>query len=145
MSAAPGASHISSKAPNADPRYNAAGYWDPFHTSGAGGGPRPAGQNAINPTAGVPSGITNSGGSTAAAPVARTPTPQETANTKYMPQLDAQMAKDPSNGYADQLKTLMTTILPERSELCLEISTRTAGSRAECGGEGIASIRKCRD
>lgn len=44
----------------------------------------------------------------AAAPVARTPTPQETANTKYMPQLDAQMAKDPSNGYADQLKTLMT-------------------------------------
>ena len=43
-----------------------------------------------------------------AAPVARTPTPQETANTKYMPQLDAQMAKDPSNGYADQLKTLMT-------------------------------------
>ena len=108
MSAAPGASHISSKAPNADPRYNAAGYWDPFHTSGAGGGPRPAGQNAINPTAGVPSGITNSGGSTAAAPVARTPTPQETANTKYMPQLDAQMAKDPSSGYADQLKTLMT-------------------------------------
>ena len=45
---------------------------------------------------------------TVAAPVARTPTPQETANTKYMPQLDAQMAKDPSNGYADQLKTLMT-------------------------------------
>ena len=44
----------------------------------------------------------------AAAPIARTPTPQETANTKYMPQLDAQMAKDPSNGYADQLKTLMT-------------------------------------
>lgn len=41
-------------------------------------------------------------------PIARTPTPQETANTKYMPQLDAQMAKDPSNGYADQLKTLMT-------------------------------------
>lgn len=44
----------------------------------------------------------------AAAPIARTPTPQETANTKYMPQLDAQMTKDPSNGYADQLKTLMT-------------------------------------
>jgi len=44
----------------------------------------------------------------AAAPIARMPTPQETANTKYMPQLDAQMAKDPSNGYADQLKTLMT-------------------------------------
>ena len=44
----------------------------------------------------------------AAAPIARTPTPQETANTKYMPQLDAQMAKDSSNGYADQLKTLMT-------------------------------------
>lgn len=98
MSAAPGAIHISSKAPNADPRYNAAGYWDPFKTSGAREGPRPAGQNAINPTA-VP---------VAAAPIARTPTPQETANTKYMPQLDAQMAKDPSNGYADQLKTLMT-------------------------------------
>jgi len=98
MSAAPGAIHISSKAPNADPRYNAAGYWDPFKTSGAREGPRPAGQNAINPTAAP----------VAAAPIARMPTPQETANTKYMPQLDAQMAKDPSNGYADQLKTLMT-------------------------------------
>lgn len=43
----------------------------------------------------------------AAAPIARVPTPQETANPKYMTQLDAQMAKDPSNGYADQLKTLM--------------------------------------
>lgn len=43
-----------------------------------------------------------------AASVARTPTPQELANSKYMPQLDAQMGKDPSNGYADQLKTLMT-------------------------------------
>lgn len=113
MSAAQGLNTIAGNAPNADPRYNAAGYWDPFKTSGAGGGPRPAGQNAINPTAGVPSGQTNSRGSAvsaapvAAAPVARTPTPQETANTKYMPQLDAQMAKDPSNGYADQLKTLM--------------------------------------
>lgn len=108
MSAAQGLNTISSNAPNADPRYNAAGYWDPFKTSGAGGGPRPAGQNAINPTAGVPSGQTNLGGSVAsAAPVARSPTPQETANAKYMPQLDAQMAKDPSNGYADQLKTLM--------------------------------------
>lgn len=113
MSAAQGLNTIAGNAPNADPRYNAAGYWDPFKTSGAGGGPRPAGQNAINPTAGVPSGQTNLGGSVAsaasvaAAPVARTPTPQETANAKYMPQLDAQMAKDPSNGYADQLKTLM--------------------------------------
>ena len=103
MSAAPGAIHISSKAPNADPRYNAAGYWDPFKTSGAGGGPRPAGQNAINPTA-----VPVAAAPVAAAPIARMPTPQETANTKYMPQLDAQMAKDPSNGYADQLKTLMT-------------------------------------
>lgn len=103
MSAAPGAIHISSKAPNADPRYNAAGYWDPFKTSGAREGPRPAGQNAINPTA-----VPVAAAPVAAAPIARTPTPQETANTKYMPQLDAQMAKDPSNGYADQLKTLMT-------------------------------------
>ena len=103
MSAAPGAIHISSKAPNADPRYNAAGYWDPFKTSGAREGPRPAGQNAINPTA-----VPVAAAPVAAAPIARMPTPQETANTKYMPQLDAQMAKDPSNGYADQLKTLMT-------------------------------------
>lgn len=43
----------------------------------------------------------------AAAPIARTPTPQETANTKYMPQLDSLMGQDPSNGYADKLKTLM--------------------------------------
>lgn len=115
MAAAQGMNTFSSNAPNADPRYNAAGYWDPFKTSGAGGGPRPAGQNAINPTAGVPSGQTNLGGSVApvaaapvaAAPVARTPTPQEAANARYMPQLDSHMTKDPSNGYADQLKTLM--------------------------------------
>ena len=51
----------------------------------------------------------STGGAVApAASVARTPTPQELANSKYMPQLDAQMAKDPSSGYADQLKTLMT-------------------------------------
>ncbi len=43
----------------------------------------------------------------AAAPIARTPTPQETLNQQYVPQLNAQMQKDPSNGYADQLKTLM--------------------------------------
>lgn len=111
MSAAQGMNTFSSNAPNADPRYDVTGYWDPFKTAGAGGGPRPAGQNAINPTAVVPSGQVVSGGSAtsvAAAPVARTLTPQETANARYMPQLDSHMAKDPSNGYADQLKTLMT-------------------------------------
>jgi len=63
-----------------------------------------AGSASASASAGAP----GTAAAATAAPIARTPTPQETANTKYMPQLDAQMAKDPSNGYADQLKTLMT-------------------------------------
>jgi len=63
-----------------------------------------AGSASASASAGAP----GTAAATTAAPIARMPTPQETANTKYMPQLDAQMAKDPSNGYADQLKTLMT-------------------------------------
>ena len=116
MSAAQGANHISGNAPDVDPRWNAAGYWDPFRTSGAGGGGRPAGQNALNPEAAqaMAMGLTSGAGApvaatqpVAAAPIARTPTPQETLNQQYVPQLNAQMQKDPSNGYADQLKTLM--------------------------------------
>lgn len=69
--------------------------------AGTNGG---AGSASASASAGAP----GTAAAATAAPIARTPTPQETANTKYMPQLDAQMAKDPSNGYADQLKTLMT-------------------------------------
>ena len=85
MSAAPGATKYSIHA-QATPYTETADYLAKYNT-------RPAAQASSTATA---------------APIARTPTPQETANTKYMPQLDAQMTKDPSNGYADQLKTLMT-------------------------------------
>jgi len=116
MSAAQGAIQFSSNAGSGDPRYNAAGYWDPFKTTYAGGAPRPAGQNALNPEAAqaMAMGLTSGPGApvaaaqpVAAASIARTPTPQETLNQQYVPQLNAQMQKDPSNGYADQLKTLM--------------------------------------
>lgn len=110
MAAAQGANQFASTAASGDPRYNAAGYWDPFGTTYAGGGPRPAGQNAIAPAAATAAAAAPAAApvaAVAAAPIARTPTPQETLNQQYVPQLNAQMQKDPSNGYADQLKTLM--------------------------------------
>lgn len=118
MSAAPGATNYS---------IHAGGYQDALTMYGGTKTVNGVTYSTNNPGAGViyAPGVGTNGGAgsasasasaavpvaaapVAAAPIARTPTPQETANTKYMPQLDAQMTKDPSNGYADQLKTLMT-------------------------------------
>ena len=113
MSAAPGATHYS---------IHAGGYQDAstmyggtktvngvtYSTNNPGAGAIYAPEVGMKGRAGSASASASAAVPVAAAPIARTPTPQETANTKYMPQLDAQMTKDPSNGYADQLKTLMT-------------------------------------
>ena len=91
---APGVSYIDSKA-----------YQDKYNTKPIAGG-----RDALIAQASAQSAVTAAPiaqQQVAAAPIARVQTPQEVANAKYMPQLDAKMQQDPSNGYADQLKTLM--------------------------------------
>jgi len=88
---APGVSYIDSKA-----------YQDKYNTRPIAGG-----RDALIAQAAAPVAAPIAQAPVAAAPIARVQTPQEVANTKYMPQLDAKMQQDPSNGYADQLKTLM--------------------------------------